>query len=459
MQPKCRSGLAEGDAPLGGGGAPARVPVASAAMPPLPTASEMPELQLRAVQAEIAQLRLQLGVATLEPASPPPAEPASPAVGDLSAELSRRLAGLESPQAPAPQQGLRTRLKSYADGEYGAALRVAPATETITFAQDTNPAPSATGVGSSLGRLKSYSAHEYSGVLAEAEPEPEVNFAASAVAAAQQGKRLGRLKSYGAGEYAGVLQQREETAADRSIRATAPAFVPGQQPAGLSKMQEVAMRRQQQQQQQQQRQMQQMLAHLHQQQKPPTAAPSASVSFESDAAAGPAQVSTTKRLGRLKSYGAGEYAGVLKPRGHDDTPVKHRKVCNTRTPLPHVLPSRSGVREGVRPCTKHNARVRVVAQVVRTLTPHGIHDMVEVRTIPGNDRSRRGSIGEEQQAASDELAAVLEESESLRSHLQLDGPDESSPQAMGAAGSTESLLRRRQPTPRYAPGGRVINSA
>ena len=41
-------------------------------MPSLPTASEMPELQLRAVQAEIAQLRLQLGVATLEPASPAP---------------------------------------------------------------------------------------------------------------------------------------------------------------------------------------------------------------------------------------------------------------------------------------------------------------------------------------------------------------------------------------------------
>ena len=34
---------------------------------PLPTASEMPELRLRAVQAEIAQLRLQLGVATPKP--------------------------------------------------------------------------------------------------------------------------------------------------------------------------------------------------------------------------------------------------------------------------------------------------------------------------------------------------------------------------------------------------------
>jgi hypothetical protein len=39
---------------------------------PLPTASEMPELRLRAVQAEIAQLRLQLGVATLKPSSPAP---------------------------------------------------------------------------------------------------------------------------------------------------------------------------------------------------------------------------------------------------------------------------------------------------------------------------------------------------------------------------------------------------
>ena len=57
--------------------------------------------------------------------------------------------------------------------------------------------------------------------------------------------------------------------------------------------------------------------------------------------------------------------------------------------------------------------------MVRTLTPHGIHDMVEVRTIPANDSARRGSIGEEQQAVEDELASVRAEAESLRSSLQL----------------------------------------
>jgi uncharacterized protein YkwD len=94
-------------------------------------------------------------------------------------------------------------------------------------------------------------------------------------------------------------------------------------------MQEVALRRQQQQQQQQRQKqentrMQQMVAQLHQQQKTQHAP---SVSFEPTAtAAAVARVNAADRLGRLKSYSPREYAGVLKPRGSDKTPVKQRKV-------------------------------------------------------------------------------------------------------------------------------------
>jgi uncharacterized protein YkwD len=288
-------------------------------MPPLPSAADLPALQLRMVQQEILALQDELGV---DEAAAAAAEEEEVPMGDLSAELSRRLAGLESPPQPQPQpqrqQGLRTRLKSYAEGEYGRALgAAAPAPAApqqrgvrarlksyaegeygralttapppaVTFAADVNPAPSASGVGSSLGRLRSYGAHEYSGVLSEAEPEPEVR--------------------------------------RRTIRATAPTFVPAQHPDSLSKMQEVALRRQQQQQRQKQEntRMQQMVAQLHQQQKTQHAP---SVSFEPTAtAAAVARVNAADRLGRLKSYSPREYAGVLKPRGSDKTPVKQRKV-------------------------------------------------------------------------------------------------------------------------------------
>ena len=291
-------------------------------MPRLPSAADLPALQLRMVQAEIAALQDELGVLVPEPSSDSAAAAAGEEeevpMGDLSAELSRRLAGMESP--PQAQQGLRTRLKSYADGEYGRALGAAAAAPAaaapaaaapqqrglrarlksyaegeygralttapppaVTFAADVNPAPSASGVGSSLGRLRSYGAHEYSGVLSETEPEPEM---------------------------------RQST-----IRATAPTFVPAQQPGGLSKMQEVALRRQQQRQKQENTRMQQMVAQLHQQQKPQQAS---SVGFEpSVTAAAVAQTNAANRLGRLKSYSPREYAGVLKPRGSDKTPVKH----------------------------------------------------------------------------------------------------------------------------------------
>eukprot|EP01043_Picozoa_sp_COSAG02_P022053 COSAG02_NODE_1134_length_14376_cov_382.343700_9_plen_413_part_00 len=410
-------------------------------MPPLPSAADLPALQLRMVQAEIAALQHELGVQEQSSASTQEAAAAAEVpVGDLSAELSRRLAGLESPpqaqqQPRQAQQGLRTRLKSYADGEYGRALGAAAAPAAaaapvaaapqqrglrarlksyaegeygralttapppaVTFAADVNPAPTASGVGSSLGRLRSYGAHEYSAVLSETEPEPEVR--------------------------------------QNTIRATAPTFVPAQQPGGLSKMQEVALRRQQLQQPQQQPQpqpqpqpqqqkkqentrMQQMVAQLHQQQKPQQAS---SVGFEAPAtAAAVAQANAANRLAPLKSYSPREYAGVLKPRGSDKTPVKHSAKKKVR-------------------CSPVIARACVICvcvllgnvrffpsfvlicgdlQAVRTLTPHGIHDMVEVRTIPANDRSRRGSIGEEQQAVENDLVSVRAELESLRSSLRV----------------------------------------
>lgn len=444
-------------------------------MPPLPSSlGDMTELQLRATQAEIANLRRDLGL-TLEPASSSAssggaAEDNETPVGDLSAELSRRLAGMSPSPAPKvarlrsyaageygdalrsaapaavtfaadshpalPATGLGSslgRLKSYGAHEYGAALRAGTPTPPagVTFARDSNPAPSAGGLGSSLGRLKSYGAEEYRGVLAEAEPEPEVSFATEAFGRTPGSGRIGRLKSYGAGEYAGVLGDDDSS----GIRATAPAFITAQAQEfapsqGLSKMQEVAVRRQkllaQQAAEEAEWQMeaawqkhQQQLARLHQQQKP-SAPPAAAVRF-ADPERVAAAAAVANRFGRLQSYGSNEYAGVLKVPVNDGS-----------TPLKSAHP-----------------------KVVRTLTPHGINDMVETRLIPANDCSRRGSIGEEQARADEELASVMAETSALQH--QMDAQIWDSVQGPGYTQEPVSTLRKRQPTPYYVqPGSRTF---
>lgn len=81
--------------------------------------------------------------------------------------------------------------------------------------------------------------------------------------------------------------------------------------------------------------------------------------------------------------------------------------------------------------------------------------MVETRFIPANDRSRRGSIGEEQMRATEELASVLAETSALQH--QMDAQIWDSVQGQPTPAEPVSVLRQRQPTPYYAqPGSRTF---
>ena len=256
-------------------------------MPPLPAVSDLPDLaalvdaqQLAGVQQQVAALRAELGLTAWTGAPEGEETP----VGDLSAELSRRLAGMESPlPEPEPPRGRVARLKSYGPGEYGAALRAQQ--RDVSF-EATMGAKRPASAGR-LGRLKSYMPGEYAAILAAtADPLSEQS-------ACPPAEPVSVLRKPG--------RARADTGAEGAVM-------------GLLG--------------------QQQLAQLHMQQKP----------------------------------------GAV-----DGTP-------------PHGTPPQPRKKK-----------------IVRTLTPHGVNDMVEIRMIPGLDASRAAEVPPALSAAEDELSTVMAE--------------------------------------------------